>query len=133
MSRVGSSPVTCTKTSRRNTACFLLLIHFKTAVAELHQIFDFVVEETCFLGVKSMILRKRNLFRRLTKASPRCPSQYWRVGSSPVTCTKTSRRNTACFLLLIHFKTAVAELHQIFDLVVAELVLQTESASFRCR
>ena len=51
------------------------------------------------------------------------------------------------FLLLIHFKTAVAELHQIFDLVVAELVPQheifdfveaelvpqTESASFRCR
>ena len=50
------------------------------------------------------------------------------------------------FLLLIHFKTAVAELHQIFDLVVAELVPQheifdfveaelvpqTESASFRC-
>ena len=36
------------------------------------------------------------------------------------------------FLLLIHFKTAVAELHQIFDLVEAELVLQTESASFRC-
>ena len=50
------------------------------------------------------------------------------------------------FLLLIHFKTAVAELHEIFDLVEAELVpqheifdfveaelvLQTESASFRC-
>ena len=50
------------------------------------------------------------------------------------------------FLLLIHFKTAVAELHQIFDLVEAELVPQheifdlveaelvpqTESASFRC-
>ena len=35
------------------------------------------------------------------------------------------------FLLLIHFKTAVAELHQIFDLVEAELVPQTESASFR--
>jgi len=34
--------------------------------------------------------------------------------------------------LLIHFKTAVAELHQIFDLVEAELVPQTESASFRC-
>ena len=48
--------------------------------------------------------------------------------------------------LLIRFKTAVAELHQIFDLVEAELVpqykifdfveaelvLQTESASFRC-
>ena len=57
-----------------------------------------------------------------------------------------SRRNTACFLLLIHFKTAVAELrqifdlveaelvpqHEIFDLVEAELVPQTESASFRC-
>ena len=62
------------------------------------------------------------------------------VGSSPVTCTKTSRRNTACFLLLIHFKTAVAELrktavaelHEIFDFVEAELVPQTESASFRC-
>ena len=50
------------------------------------------------------------------------------------------------FLLLIHFKTAVAELHEIFDLVEAELVPQheifdlveaelvpqTESASFRC-
>ena len=50
------------------------------------------------------------------------------------------------FLLLIHFKTAMAELHQIFDLVVAELVPQheifdlvvaelvpqTDSASFRC-
>ncbi len=36
------------------------------------------------------------------------------------------------FLLLIHFKTAVAELHQIFDLVVAELVPQTDSDSFRC-
>ena len=30
------------------------------------------------------------------------------------------------FLLLIHFKTAVAELHQIFDLVEAELVPQHE-------
>ena len=37
------------------------------------------------------------------------------------------------FLLLKHFKTAMAELHQIFDLVEAELVPQTESASFRCR
>ena len=44
------------------------------------------------------------------------------------------------FLLLIHFKTAVAELrktavaelHEIFDFVEAELVPQTESASFRC-
>ena len=35
------------------------------------------------------------------------------------------------FLLLIHFKTAMAELHQIFDLVEAEIVPHTESASFR--
>lgn len=34
------------------------------------------------------------------------------------------------FLLLIHFKTAVAELHQIFDLVVAELVPQHEIFDF---
>ena len=42
--------------------------------------------------------------------------------------------------MLIHFKTAVAELrktavaelHEIFDFVEAELVPQTESASFRC-
>ena len=59
----------------------------KKATLESHEIFDFVVEETRFLGVKSMILRKRNLFRRLTKASPRCPSQYWRVGSSPISRT----------------------------------------------
>ena len=59
----------------------------KTVTLESHEIFDFVVEETCFIGVKSLILRKRNLFRRLTKASPRCPSQYWRVGSSPISRT----------------------------------------------
>lgn len=34
------------------------------------------------------------------------------------------------FLLLIHFKTAVAELHQIFDLVEAELVAQHEIFDF---
>ena len=34
------------------------------------------------------------------------------------------------FLLLIHFKTAVAELHQIFDLVEAELVPQHEIFDF---
>ena len=36
---------------------------------------------------KSLISWKRNLFRRLTKASLRCPSQYWRVGSSPISRT----------------------------------------------
>ncbi len=63
------------------------VLSLKTTTLESHEIFDFVVEETCFLGVKSLILRKRNLFRRLTKASPRCRSQYWRVGSSPISRT----------------------------------------------
>ena len=63
------------------------LLSSKKATLESHEIFDLVVEETRFLGVKSMILRKRNLFRRLTKASPRCPIQYWRVGSSPISRT----------------------------------------------
>ena len=39
-----------------------------------------------------------------------------------------SRRNTACFLLLIRLKNAVAELHEIFDFVEAELVPQADSA-----
>ena len=34
------------------------------------------------------------------------------------------------FLLLIHFKTAVAELHEVFDLVEAELVPQHEIFDF---
>ena len=51
MSRVGSSPVTCTKTSRRNTACFFIVDTFKNAVAELHEIFDFVEAE--MLGVSA--------------------------------------------------------------------------------
>ena len=38
----------------------------KTVTLESHEIFDFVVEETCFLGVKSLILWKRNLFRSQT-------------------------------------------------------------------
>ena len=33
-----------------------------------------------------------------------------------------SRRNTACFLLLIRLKNAVAELHEIFDFVEAEML-----------
>ncbi len=117
---MGSSPVTCTKASRRNTACFLLLIRLKNAVAELHEIFDFVEAE--MLGVSA------DRHALASGASDRMS----RVGSSPVTCTKTSRRNTACFLLFIRLKNAVAELHEIFDFVEAELVLQTESASFRC-
>ena len=53
-----------------------------------------------------------------------------RVGSSPVTCTRQVVEIRLVFLLLIHFKTAVAELHQIFDLVAAELVPQHEIFDF---
>ena len=75
----------------------------KTVTLESHEIFDFVVEETCFIGVKSLILRKRNLFRRLTKASPRCPSQYWRVGSSPIsrTSVKDIRFSSVLYFLYL--------------------------------
>ena len=93
--RVGSSPIsrTSVKDIRFSSVLYFIsrqiskALSSKKATLESHEIFDFVVEETCFLGVKSMILRKRNLFRRLTKASPRCPSQYWRVGSSPISRT----------------------------------------------
>ena len=96
--RVGSSPIsrTSVKDIRFSSVLYFYIsanqqiskvLSSKTVTLESHEIFDFVVEETRFLGVKSMILRKRNLFRRLTKASPRCPSQYWRVGSSPISRT----------------------------------------------
>ena len=93
--RVGSSPIsrTSVKDIRFSSVLYFIsrqiskALSSKKATLESHEIFDFVVEETCFLSVKSMILRKRNLFRRLTKASPRCPSQYWRVGSSPISRT----------------------------------------------
>ena len=93
--RVGSSPISRTSVKDiRFRVSFIFIsrqiskaLSSKTVTLESHEIFDFVVEETCFLGVKSMILRERNLFRRLTKASPRCPSQYWRVGSSPISRT----------------------------------------------
>ena len=69
---------------------FLLLIHFKTAVAELHEIFDFVEAE--MLGVSA----------DRPSASPRCPSQYWRVGSSPIsrTSVKDIRFSGVLFLYL---------------------------------
>ena len=93
--RVGSSPIsrTSVKDIRFSSVLYFYirqiskLLSSKTVTLESHEIFDFVVEETRFLGVKSMILRKRNLFRRLTKASLRCLCQYWRVGSSPISRT----------------------------------------------
>ena len=93
--RVGSSPIsrTSVKDIRFSSVLYFIsrqiskALSSKKATLESHEIFDFVVEETCFLSVKSMILRKRNLFRRLTKASLRCLCQYWRVGSSPISRT----------------------------------------------
>ena len=93
--RVGSSPIsrTSVKDIRFSSVLYFIsrqiskALSSKKATLESHEIFDFVVEETCFLSVKSMILRKRNLFRRLTMASLRCLCQYWRVGSSPISRT----------------------------------------------
>ena len=93
--RVGSSPIsrTSVKDIRFSSVLYFIsrqiskALSSKKATLESHEIFDFVVEETCFLSVKSMILRKRNLFRRLTMASLRCLCQYWHVGSSPISRT----------------------------------------------
>ena len=95
---------------------------------------------------KSSISWKRNLFRR-QRALASGASDAWVVWVQvPSPAPRQVVEIRLVFLLLIHFKTAVAELHQIFDLVVAELVPQheifdfveaelvpqTESASFRC-
>ena len=114
---------------------------------------------------KSLIWCKRNLFRRQTAPNLKLSTiKYAGVAElADALASGASDRKVVwvqvpspaprqvveirlVFLLLIHFKTAVAELHQIFDLVVAELVPQheifdlveaelvphTESASFRC-
>ena len=98
-----------------------------------------------FHSTKSSISWKRNLFRRQTApilklstikyagvaeladalasgASDR--KVVWVQVPSPAPRQVVEIR--LVFLLLIHFKTAVAELHQIFDLVEAELVPQHE-------
>ncbi len=48
------------------------LLSLKTVTLESHEIFDFVEAE---------------LVPQSDQASPRCPSQYWRVGSSPISRT----------------------------------------------
>ena len=137
--RVGSSPIsrTSVKDIRFSSVLYFYIytnlqiskaLSSKKATLESQEIFDFVVEETRFLGVKSMILRKRNLFRRLTKASPRCPSQYWRVGSSPISRTnvKDIRFSSVLYFYIlanqqsIISKKATLESHEIFDFVVEE-------------
>ena len=48
-------------------------LSLRASTPESHEIEDFVVEETCFLGQ--------------TRQAPGAPSQYWRVGSSPISRT----------------------------------------------
>ena len=83
-------------------------------MAELHEIFDFVEAE--MLGVSA------DRHALASGASDR--KVVWVQVPSPAPKQVVEIR--LVFLLLIHFKTAVAELHQIFDLVVAELVPQHE-------
>ena len=79
--RVGSSPISRTSVKDiRFFGCPLFLYLGKSA-KHYHR------KKPHWNRTKSLILWKRNLFRRLTKASPRCPSQYWRVGSSPISRT----------------------------------------------
>ena len=72
-------------------------------MAELHQIFDLVVEEfvpqhEIFDFVEAELVPQHQIFDLVVaemlgvsadrpSASPRCPSQYWRVGSSPISRT----------------------------------------------
>ena len=93
--RVGSSPIS--RTSVKDIRFFEcpLFLYLNKSANYYHQKQSrwnrtkslILWKRNLFRSVKSLILRKRNLFRRLTKASPRCPSQYWRVGSSPISRT----------------------------------------------
>ena len=93
--RVGSSPISRTSVKDiRFFECPLFFISGKSAnyyhqkQSRWNRTKSLILwKRNLFRSVKSLILRKRNLFRRLTKASPRCPSQYWRVGSSPISRT----------------------------------------------
>ena len=79
--RVGSSPIS--RTSVKDIRFFEcpLFLYLNKSANYYHQ------KQSRWNRTKSLILWKRNLFRRLTKASPRRPSQYWRVGSSPISRT----------------------------------------------
>ena len=78
--RVGSSPIsrTSVKDIRFSSVLYFIsrqiskALSSKKATLESHEIFDFV---------------KAELVPQSDKASPRCPSQYWRVGSSPISRT----------------------------------------------
>ncbi len=79
--RVGSSPIS--RTSAKDIRFFEcpLFLYLNKSANYYHQ------KQSRWNCMKYLISWKRNLFRRLTKASPRRPSQYWRVGSSPISRT----------------------------------------------
>ena len=96
--RVGSSPIsrTSVKDIRFSSVLYFYIsanqqiskaLSSKTVTLESHEIFDFVEAE---------------LVPQSDKASPRCPSQYWRVGSSPIsrTSVKDIRFSGVLFLYL---------------------------------
>ena len=99
--RVGSSPISRTSVKDiRFFECPLFFISGKSA-NYYHQ------KQSRWNRTKSLILWKRNLFRRLTKASHRCPSQYWRVGSSPISRTSVKDirfSSVLCFICSIILK-----------------------------
>ena len=81
--RVGSSPIsrTSVKDIRFSSVLYFYIsanqqiskvLSSKTVTLESHEIFDFAEAE---------------LVPQSDKSSPRCPSQYWRVGSSPISRT----------------------------------------------
>ena len=77
------------------------MIRLKNAVAELHEIFDLVEAELVpqheiFDFVEAEMLGVSADRHALASGAS---DRMSRVGSSPVTCTKTSRRNTACFFV----------------------------------
>ena len=131
--RVGSSPIsrTSVKDIRFSSVLYFYIlanqqsIISKKATLESHEIFDFVEAE---------------LVPQSDKASPRCPSQYWRVGSSPIsrTSVKDIRFSSVLYFYIlanqqsIISKKATLESHEIFDFVEAELVPQSDKASPRC-
>ena len=81
--RVGSSPISRTSVKDIRFSGVLFLYLGKSANQQS------IIIKNSHAGIaRNLRFRGRgNLFPRADKASPRCPSQYWRVGSSPISRT----------------------------------------------
>ena len=79
--RVGSSPIS--RTSVKDIRFSSVLYFYISANQRI------TIIKNSHAGIaRNLRFRGRgNLFPRADKASPRCPSQYWRVGSSPISRT----------------------------------------------